>query len=239
MKTKYRVLLPVALGLVFLVCGCVNLDRPRIVCQPQTQLVPAGANAVFEVVAEKLPPYQCEPITYQWQFNPGPVIGKKSPAWTNITGALTNSPTFVVTNVGTNGLGFYRVKIGMPAVISEPAALLSWTTNSPITVYGTPQKKITSSGGTCPGPYWGYVNFKKPDPAWGWSCTVTSPHVAEDIVRTDTKTQIAGMYGDGACGSVSASMAGTCMSPKYRFTIYFPTAQGTNAYPIRLTNYDP
>src|SRR6185436_7105091 len=69
---------------------------PRIVTQPVSQVVLAGSDAIFTVVAIGVPA-----PTYQWQFNGA-----------NLPGATNASLT--VANVATNNAGNYRVVVSNP-----------------------------------------------------------------------------------------------------------------------------
>ena len=111
-----------------------------------------------------------------------------------------------------------------------------------ITIFGAP---IASSGssGQCPGLYSGYVNFTKTiSQGWGWGPTTnTLVLTATDNNRTDTKIQYVGKYGDIGCNQTSLNIPLPAMSPKYRFTIFFPRGVQvpTNTYAITLTGFDP
>src|SRR5207249_646444 len=112
-------------GIVVSFTGCCLIpprrDRPVILRQPESQVVPTGANATFTVIAEKLPPYQSQPLTYQWQVNKTPFIGLNSTNWSDLG---TNSNTLTIANAQKNDVGSYRVKVtGSGTVISDSASL--------------------------------------------------------------------------------------------------------------------
>jgi hypothetical protein len=109
-----------------------------------------------------------------------------------------------------------------------------------LTLFGGP---VFSSGGSgnCPGAYLGYVNYTKPvAQGWGYAPTAgTTVHTAMDSIRTDTKIQFVGKYGDMGCNQTSVTLPNPNYSPKYRFTIFFYNNVPTNAYPITLIGFDP
>jgi len=109
-----------------------------------------------------------------------------------------------------------------------------------LTLFGGP---VFGGGGSgnCPGAYLGYVNYTKPvAQGWGYAPTAgTTVHTAMDSIRTDTKIQFVGKYGDGGCAQTSITLPNPNYSPKYRFTIFFYNNVPTNAYPITLIGFDP
>jgi hypothetical protein len=109
-----------------------------------------------------------------------------------------------------------------------------------LTLFGGP---VFSGGGSgnCPGPYLGYVNYTKPvAQGWGWAPSAgTTVHTAMDGIRTDTKIQFVGKYGDMGCNQTSVTLSNPNPNPKYRFTIFFYNNVPTNAYPITLIGFDP
>jgi hypothetical protein len=76
---------------VLIVSGSAGPEPATITVQPVSQIVVAGSNATFSVVAEGTPP-----LTYQWRFN-----------GVNIAGATLSSYTRV--HAQTNHAGFYDV----------------------------------------------------------------------------------------------------------------------------------
>ncbi|HXF10900.1 MAG TPA: LamG-like jellyroll fold domain-containing protein, partial [Desulfuromonadaceae bacterium] len=80
---------------------------PTILLQPVNQIVPAGTNVTFKVIASGT-----SPLSYQWRFN-----------GTNIAGAT--SSTFTVNNVQPVNAGLYSVRVANFAgsVISSNAVL--------------------------------------------------------------------------------------------------------------------
>src|SRR5438105_9481880 len=133
-------------GIVVTFTGCCLLppraDRPVILCQPQSQVVPIGTNVTFTVSAEKLPPYQWQPLTYQWQVNKTPLIGLHSTNWSDLG---TNSNTLTIANAQKSDVGSYRAKVtGSGTVTSDAASLEVYsTTGGQITLYGPP---VATSG---------------------------------------------------------------------------------------------
>jgi Immunoglobulin I-set domain/Immunoglobulin domain len=89
---------------------------PSIVIAPENQVISAGSNATFSVVAGG-----SEPLSYQWQF-----------AGTNITGATGTA--YTISSAGTNHIGQYTVLITnifgrttasatlnlLPTILSQP-----------------------------------------------------------------------------------------------------------------------
>jgi hypothetical protein len=107
-----------------------------------------------------------------------------------------------------------------------------------ITVYATP---VVSNGsnGMCPGAYVGCVSYiKTAGQGWGWAPTNTV-HTATDTNRSDTKIAFIGMLNDSGCNQTTVTVPNPTVSPKYRFTIYFPNNVPTNAYPILLSGFAP
>ena len=114
--------------------------------------------------------------------------------------------------------------------------------SEPLTLWGPP---VTSGGGsgTCPGPYAGYVNYKKTIAlGWGYAPDTnnTTVYTATDNTRTDTKVEYVGKMGDNGCDQTTVTVPYPACSSKYRFTIYFPNnVPTTNAYPISLVGFLP
>lgn len=213
-------------GLASVAWAAAELDQaefPLIATQPTDQAVAVGGSTVLTVEA-------VNGDSYQWLRN-GVVIDGE-----------TNS-TLVLENVGTNDVGYYTCAVirGSEAVPTRAAQVNVYTLDGggTITVFGAP---VFSSGsqGTCPGPYAGYVNYKKTiSQGWGWAPTVGAPtQIASDNNRTDTKVEYGGKYGDSGCNQTSVTVD-PVYSPKYRFTIYFTNNVPTNAYAITLTGFDP
>ena len=214
-------------------------DNLRIICQPQSDGVPFGSNVTFSVLAERLPPDQYEPISYQWEYNTGPHIQKNSPGWSNVLSCVSTNSALIISNVQIANLGFYRVRLGEGlGVISEPASLVAWSnTVSTFTVCG-PTQATSGGSGNCPGPYNGYVNYTKVP--WGWTPnTAAGTWSAEDgTARTNTRVQICGSSGDAFCRRKTVSTTAV-ISAMYRFTIYFPAnVPNNNAYPCVLGGFN-
>ena len=206
--------------------AAAELDQaefPLIATQPTDQAVAVGSSTVLTVEA-------VNGDSYQWLRN-----GVAMPGQTN--------STLVLDNVETGDVGYYTCAVikGGEAVPTRAAQVNVYTLDGggTITVFGAP---VVSSGsqGTCPGPYAGYVNYRKTvSQGWGWAPSAgTSTHIASDDNRTDTKVEYVGKYGDGGCNQTSVTVD-PVYSPKYRFTIYFTNNVPTNAYAITLTGFDP
>jgi uncharacterized repeat protein (TIGR03803 family) len=86
-------------------------DLPFIVSQPQSQIVLAGSNVIFNVSVYGEPPF-----VFQWYYNNSPVGSPTSG---------TNVSSYTLTNVHTNQSGNYRVQVinGYGSVTSSNATL--------------------------------------------------------------------------------------------------------------------
>ena len=219
---------------------------PLIRCQPESQTVYVGSNAVFMVQAESPgSPFHNAPLTYQWE--------RQGPMETEFTKiASQTDSSYIIPSVSTNGPdgpAFFRVTVSSTngSAISEPVSLLVWTTNSPLTVFGSPYPQ-NHTGGTCPGSYVARVDYtKSASQGYGWHADHSNSntnHVGSDDRRTDTKVEVSGLADDYWC----AGHSGSNTHPGHPapedswevFTIYFPTTgPGTNSYPITLTGYLP
>lgn len=197
-------------------------EFPLVTIQPQDQMVRAGSNITLNAEAENKD-------GYQWVKN-----GKLIEGATN--GTLT------IANAKIEDAGFYTCyAIKDTEVVPTRTASLfvaTITAGEEMTVFGLP---VVSGGsyGNCPGPYAGYVNFTKTvAQGWGWKPdSNTTVHAACDGVRSDTKIQYGGKYGDNACDQACVTLPETPMSTAYRFTIYFPNNVPTTNYPITLTGF--
>ncbi len=219
----------------------VPAGAPIIVCNPETQVIQENSPAEFTVIADSPSPPEAYSwyLAYQWQRQ-GPGLTN----YVNIRGATSN--TFSISHVSTNDVAFYRVEVSSTngTSISQPAQLLVYTHHSPLTVYGSPLK-ISSSGTGCPGPYAGYVNYKKAVPTWGWTPNHGGGivlHSAKDNTRSDTKVLVQGISNDSFCQQTTIVNthpgAPTPEDTTYRFTIYLPNNVTTNAYPITLDGFN-
>jgi hypothetical protein len=210
----------------------IQPDFPKIIYQPENQLVPFGSNATFIVVANN------GPLTYQWLRN-GVVLP-----------GLTNSGMMIL-NVQIEDVGLYSCNVskGLESVPTRAATLMVYTSSidpdtgvDPVTVFSYP---LLSSGsqGTCPGHYTGYVNYTKTvQQGWGWAPDTTNNNTiftATDTNRTDTKILYGGAYGDNNCNQTSVTVPSPAYSPVYRFTIYFTNNVPTNPYAITLDGFKP
>jgi hypothetical protein len=218
---------------------------PVIRSNPDWQYVHEGSNAVFTVEAENQPPlYLLPTLTYQWarqgpeSTNFVPIPGATSSTF-ELDNVTTNGPSgpayFQVTVTGTNGVG----------TVSVPAGLIVWTTNSPLTAWGTPIRSQGGSSGCLPN-YAGYVNyFKSPQNGYGWTpnhASGNTTHFAADNTRVDTKVETSGDTNDYLCnGHIGANTHSGSPPPEdhwWVFTIYFPNNVPTSSYPITLTGFN-
>jgi hypothetical protein len=209
----------------------VQSDFPKIIYQPEDQMVNVGSNATFTVTAQNAD-------GYQWLHNG------------NLITDQTNT-SLTITNCGVNDVGYYSCNVfkNIETVPTRSASLMIYTSSidpqtgvDPVVVFGLP---LLGSGGsgTCPGKYAGYINFTKTSQqGWGWAPDTSNGNthfIASDTNRPDTKIQYFGAYGDNGCGQTGIAVASPAMSPVYRFTIYFPNNVPTNAYNITLDGFKP
>ena len=154
------------------------------------------------------------------------------------------SGTLNLMNVKLSDVGLYSCRVikGMETVSTRSATLnmLDGGGGGPITIFGTPLLGSGGQGSDCPGPYVGYVSFTKPAlQGWGWAPTVGAPvHSATDPNRTDTHLIYNGRFADFNCGATTV-VVDPVISPKYRFTVVFPSDVPTGIYSIVLTGFNP
>ena len=209
----------------------IQPEFPKILWQPEDQLVPMETNAIFIVKATNAD-------GYRWLRN-----GKL------VTGATNNSLT--ITNAGVNDVGYYSCEVfkGTEGVPTRAASLMVFTSSidpltgvDPVTVFGFPLPGGGSQG-SCPGHYTGYVSYTKTvQQGWGWAPDTTNGNTvftAIDTNRTDTKIQYFGAYGDNLCNQTSVTVPYPAYSPVYEFFIYFTNNVPTNAYAITLNGFKP
>lgn len=209
----------------------IQPEFPKIIWQPENQLVPMETNATFIVKATNAD-------GYRWLRN-GVVVD----------GQTNNSLT--ITNAGVNDVGYYSCEVfkGIEGVPTRAASLMVFTSSidpltgvDPVTVFGIPLPGGGSQG-SCPGHYTGYVSYTKTvQQGWGWAPDTTNGNTiftAVDTNRTDTKIQYFGAYGDGGCNQTSVTVPYPAISPVYEFCIYFTNNVPTNAYAITLNGFKP
>jgi len=226
---------------------CVT-NAPVIRSQPQDQYAQNGTNMVqFTVAAEGTPPDLGSDFYYQWQINRYPGLSN----YVDI--AATNNPSaasniFTIFNANTNDVAYYRVVVyGNGSTVSEPAMLLIWTTNSPLTVYGTPVHSVGTSPYNCPGPYLGYVSYPQPPyQFWGYAPIESSEYSASDggTLPQDNRITFIGSSGHSGCWKVKVFVgtnpATGTRNARYRFTLYFVNPGATSwppSYPITLVGF--
>jgi hypothetical protein len=198
-------------------------EFPQITAQPVDRDVEMGGSTTLSVEATG--------ESYQWLRNGVAIEGQTNSALT-------------LKNMGTNDVGYYSCYVikGTEVVPTRSANVtmsLLLSGGSTI-VFGTPMQGSGSSG-TCPGAYAGYVNYMKTvSQGWGWVPTVgETVHTATDENRSDTKVVYLGKYSDNGCAPTSVTVPHPTMSPKYRFTVFFPCNVPTNSYALTLTGFDP
>ncbi len=113
MSTKLQTLImwTMALAVVLIGAGChtsrpssatpPSVDvglAPKILQQPQTQIVPPNGTAIFTVIATNVGIYSADPIYYQWHFNGADLAG-------------ATSSTLVITEVSEANVGAYNVTV--------------------------------------------------------------------------------------------------------------------------------
>lgn len=229
---------------------------PTILGQPVDQCLLAGVTATFSVQATNAD-------SYQWYWNNNAMDGQTNASLT-ISNVSTNNVgyysvlitrgsesvpsrqaclnVYITSAVTTLTSGLNNTLNATTRLVAHTLSALDLGGGGVITVFGAPVAGNGTSG-NCPGTYSGYVNYIKPmSQGWGFnSSTGTTVHVATDENRTDTKVVYIGYYGDPGCGATSVTVPDPTISPKYRFTIYFPRGVQvpTNSYPITLTGFDP
>jgi hypothetical protein len=233
-KNASKVLQCAVLGVLMVLttsCACFKQgEYPRIVLQPEHQVVKEGSSATFSVSAKN------GPIHYQWQKN-----GKDIPGATN--------STFTIRDATRNDVGPYSVLLmrGDETVPSKGAELYVYTLTSQggtneLNVFGQPSQ----TGGTitppCPGTYVGSVSYRKLPPLCGWypQNIVGAVHTACDNNRADTKVKFFSCVdNENGCATHCVTIPHKPSKP-YRFTVYFPTGPiGGTGYPLTLTGFNP
>jgi len=99
---------------------------PAIVTQPSNQLVTAGANAQFNVVAAS-----AQPLSYQWRFNDNTIAGETNFTFLLTSAQLANAGGYSV--VITNYLGAVTSTVAQLTVSLPPVpafSLVAWLTGS-------------------------------------------------------------------------------------------------------------
>lgn len=206
-------------------------EFPKIILQPEDQMVAIGSNATFTVVATN-------EDGFQWSYNGNSLNG------------ATND-TLTISNAQTANVGFYscNVYLGNQSIPTRSASLMVYTASidpvtgvDPVTVFGPPVAG-NGSQGSCPGPYTGWIAYTKTAAqGWGWAPDTTNGNTvftATDTNRTNTKIQYLGEYGDNSCNHTSVTVPNPPISPVYEFCIYFTNNVPTNAYPITLYGFNP
>jgi hypothetical protein len=211
--------------------NAVQPEFPKVILQPEDQMVSFGSNAIFAVKTANAD--GC-----QWLRNGNPLDNQ------------TNT-TLTITNCGVNDVGYYSCNLykGIQVVPTRAASLMVYTNSidpqtgvDPVTVFGFPLLGGGSQG-TCPGHYTGYVAYTKTaQQGWGWAPDTTGGNTvftATDTNRTNTKIEFLGAYGDSGCNQTSVTLPTSPVSPVYEFCIYFTNNVPTNAYPITLDGFKP
>jgi hypothetical protein len=204
-------------------------DFPRIVLQPEDQLVHVDGNAVFSVKADN------GPLTYQWLRN-GSILDGQTKA------------SLTIENAGMKDVGFYSCNVTkeLEAVPTRAASLMVFhnytdakTGIDPIYISAMPVGS-GGSNGVCPGRYTGLATYTKTiAQGWGWTPdTNTTVHTATDTNRTNTRIEFDGKSGDHNCGQTTIAVTNPT-SAAYRFTVYFTNNVPTNPYTIALDGFNP
>ncbi len=231
--------------------------KPRILCQPESQIVRDGATFTFSVRVEGEPPDESQGFTFQWQTNMNFDLDDPDRGWTDIQNA--NADTYSKASSMAD-VGWYRVQVAAKVKnkqsFSEPASLLVFSGQGAnngnanekgkgkgprgtlLTLFGPPVLS-SSPQSTCPGTYVAYVNYKQALPGWGWQPTNMDGYfIAQDgTMNSSTKVEMSGSSGDHPCSLSPLVQTNRLLSAKYRFTIYFASPPGTNSYPIKLIGF--
>jgi hypothetical protein len=225
-----------ALGIVGFAIGCKTekdqADYPQVIRQPVSHLAKLGSSVELSVDVAN------DPCTYQWLLNGANMAGQ-------------NDPTLRIAKVEVKDAGFYACEVfkGVKKVVTPAANLEVYTTSidphtglDPITVYGAPEIH-SSTIGSCPGKFAGYVNYTPPATnGWGWTPDTndyTTFTAADGTTATNTKVTYIGWSGDGNCAQTSVSIPNPPQSTNYQFYIYFSRKVPTTNYPIVLTGFYP
>lgn len=198
-------------------------ESPRITLQPEDQAIWVGSDVTFKVGSDN-------GERFQWTRN-----GVALPGQTNHSLSLAK--------VSVSDVGIYSCSVskGTKAVSTQSATLnVLLDGGGSIIIFGTVLVGSGGQGSDCPGPYVGYVNFSKPvTQGWGWAPTPgASVHEATDPNRTDTHIVYLGRFADTGCGATSVEV-NPVISPRYRFTVFFPSNVPTGTYAIVLTGFNP
>jgi hypothetical protein len=188
------------------------------------QLVQVGQAATFSVDAALTG-------SLQWLRNGTAINGQ------------TNS-SLIFESAQISDAGYYSCSIAngsdTASTVSAYLEVYDITPDDLVVVFGAP---VVSSGssGTCPGAYIGYVNYiKTPAHGWGWDpSTNTTTYTASDTIRTNTKVEFVGDYGDEGCAQTSVTIPYPTFSPAYRFSIIFTNNVPSTNYPITLSGFNP
>lgn len=209
--------------------------------EAESQTVMVSSNATFSVSAVRLPGFDTNGVSYQWQKNPVQLNGDLY--FTNMPGEI--NPKLAITNAQISDVAYYRAIAyhGIFTNISIPVPLVVCYTGSTYAV-GTPVVG-TGLGQWCT-THKGYVLY--PDlhnSQGGQGYIVVNPGVAgsaKDIQSTSTRNEADGnQYGEGYCGGSGAvSVPSPILSTTWGFTIWFPSYPvPTGNYTNKLTNFIP
>lgn len=97
-----------------------------------------------------------------------------------------------------------------------------------------------TGNGPCGVSYNGLANYTKAPPAWGWKLDPNAP-VHTISVPTNAIVEYGTKLLRTGCGVGSVTVTGTA-TDKFRFTVYWPTANGTpptGDYQLTLTGFLP
>jgi hypothetical protein len=230
---------------------------PIILQQPADQCLPLGASATFSVLATNVD-------YYQWYKNNVAIDGETNSSITILNLTTDDAAYYGAAAIKGGEAVPTRLALLNVYIISGTTSTLTTTTTkksssrlastssmmtmsaldgggSSITVFSPP---IMSNGSNaCTGTYSGYVNYLKPvSQGWGfYTDTNTTFHAATDNNRIDTRVLFTGYMGDANCGQTTVTIPDPTLSPKYRFTIFFPRGSQvpTNSYPITLDGFNP
>jgi len=213
-------------------------QAPKIIAEPEDELVGAGTEASLVVQANY-------GEHYQWFRNGAAIPGATKSILSFAKIDIKDAGNYSCNISGgektvSTRMASVMVYVRQHAMSTASGASTTPMDGGPITVYASP---VLSGGtmGSCPGAYAGYVNFRKTNAqGWGYGPSAVTPHTAsDDTGRTDTIVQYTGKNGDIGCDGTSVLVPDPTYSTAYRFTIFFPSNVPTTNYPITLSGFNP
>lgn len=99
---------------------------------------------------------------------------------------------------------------------------------------------IASGSGPCSVSYNGLANYVPTNGNWGWKLTASGTHTAS--IGTNAIIEYAGNKFHNGCGIGSVTIGAHSVNEQFRFTVYWPSANGTppsGSYPVTLNGFLP